>query len=124
MLRQFAALWLLVFGAMAGWRYLHGQAGTFTAVLAVLALTVGVAGLIKPGFVRPIYTGWMIAAFPIGWTISKIVMALMFYAVFTPLGLVFRLTGRDPLKLRRTKPASYWVGKTSASSGEEYFRQY
>jgi hypothetical protein len=123
MLRQFAGLWLIVFGAIAAWRYWHGQTGTSTIVLAVAAAVVGVAGLMAPAVVRPIYSGWMIAAFPVGWTMSKIVMGLMFYLVFTPVGLVFRVMGRDPLKLRRTQPGSYWTRRTNASSGKEYFRQ-
>ena len=52
---------------------------------------------------RLIYVGWMVLAFPIGWTVSQVMLALMFFGLFTPIGLVFRLIGRDPLQ--RTRPA-------------------
>ena len=124
MLRQFAGLWLVVFGGLAVWRVWHGEVGPWTDVLAVAAIVVGGAGLAWPAAVRPIYKGWMIAAFPIGWTISKIVMAAMFYLVFTPVGIIFRLMGRDALRLRRGRAESFWVPKTGPKSGDEYLRQY
>ncbi len=46
---------------------------------------------------RWVYIGWMILAFPIGWTVSQVMLAVMFFGLFTPIGLVFRLIGRDPL---------------------------
>jgi len=124
MLRQFAGLWIVFFGGFALWRAWHGQTGASTVGLGAAALIVGVAGLIMPAVVRPIYTGWMIAAFPIGWTVSKITLGGVFYLVFTPVGVVFRLMGRDPLARRRRQQASYWTAKPVTKSGEEYFRQF
>ena len=124
MLRQFAGLWLVVFGGLAAWRAWHGQTGLWTDVLAIGAVVVGGLGLIVPAVVRPIYTGWMIVAFPIGWTVSKLVISLMFYLLFTPVAMVFKLMGRDILRLRRGQASSYWAPKSGARSGQEYMRQY
>ena len=124
MLRQFAGLSLVVFGGLAAWRLWHGQTGVFTYVLGTLAVLVGVTGLIAPAMVRPVYTGWMIVAFPIGWTVSKIALGLMFFLVFMPVGLVFRMTGRDALRLKRTAGGSYWLAKPASRSGDEYLRQF
>ena len=87
-------------------------------------MLVGVTGLIAPAIIRPIYTGWMIVAFPIGWTVSKIALGLMFFLVFLPVGLVFRMTGRDALRLKRTRDGSYWVEKPATRSSDEYLRQF
>jgi hypothetical protein len=124
MLRQFAGLSLVVFGGLAAWRLWHGQAGLWTYVLAIAAVLVGVTGLIAPALIRPVYTGWMIVAFPIGWTVSKIALGLMFFLVFMPVGLVFRMTGRDALRLKRTRDGSYWLAKPASRSGDEYLRQF
>jgi hypothetical protein len=118
MLRQFAGLWLVVFGGLSAWRYWQGQAGVWTDVLAVVAVVVGVAGLVRPGLVRPIYSGWMIAAFPVGWAISHIALGVVFYVVFAFVGIVFKLMGRDALRLQRRQRASYWTGKVSARSAK------
>lgn len=125
MLRQFAGLFLVVFLGLAGWRVWQGHADGWAAGLAVLALGVGLLGLVRPAAVRYVYTGWMIVAFPIGWTISHLVLAVMFYAVFTPIALLFRAIGRDELRLRRDQArASYWVPKPGPASVREYFRQF
>jgi hypothetical protein len=123
MLRQFAGLWLIVFGSMAAWRAWHGIVDLRTETLAAVAILVGGAGLIRPAAVRWIYSGWMIAAFPIGWTVSRLALAAVFYGVFTPIGVAFRLAGRDALRLRRLETRSYWTPKAKAANAGAYFRQ-
>jgi len=124
MLRQFAGLFLVFFLGLAGWRVWGGHADGWAAALAVLAIGVGVLGLVRPSAVRFIYTGWMIVAFPIGWTISCVALGLVFYAVITPVALLFRVIRRDELRLRRAEGrASFWKPKPSPDSVREYFRQ-
>jgi len=124
MLRQFAGLWLVVFGAVAAWRVWSGHADAWAIGIGAAAVVVGGVGLIWPMAVRPIYSGWMIAAFPIGWTVSKVALGAMFYVMFSAVAVVFRLTGRDALHLRRGQKESYWTDKAGARSGTEYMRQY
>jgi hypothetical protein len=52
-------------------------------------------------------------------------IALMFFGLFAPIGLVFRLLGRDPLQRSRT-PAreSYWVPKPAPTNLRSYFQQF
>ena len=111
-LRQFAGLWLVVFGGMALWQALVGGRPSLGLSIGALALVVGVAGLTRPEWVRLIFVGWMVLAFPIGWTVSQVILLLMFYGLFTPIGLVFRLIGRDALQ-RAGAPASNPTGPPS-----------
>jgi len=124
MLRQFAGLSLVIFGGVAAWRAYSGTVDGWTIVWAAAAVLIGGVGLVVPRAIRPVYQGWMIAAFPIGWTVSKVVLGATLYLVFTPVALVFRFTGRDALKLRSKPSTSYWQPKSGAKSGEEYFRQF
>lgn len=124
-LRQFAAAWLLFFLTAGAYRYLARGQHTVGLVLGLLAVVVGVTGLIKPAAVRWLFVAATVVAFPIGWVISQIMMAVMFYAVITPLALVFRLRGRD-LLARKPAPdrASFWVPKQTPEDMRAYFRQY
>lgn len=123
-LRQFAWLFLLVFGTMAGYRAYRGDVGTATVALGSVAIVVGVIGTISPSSIRYLYTSWMIAAFPIGWTLSQIVIALLFFAVFTPFAVVFKVMNRDALRLRKNPDGTYWIRTQSMAQVESYYSQY
>ena len=124
MLRQFAGLFLVVFLGLAGWRAWRGQADQWAACAGGAGDRRGRLGLVRPSAVRYIYTAWMIVAFPIGWTISRVALAIVFYAVITPVALFFKVTGRDELRLRRDEArASYWKPKPGPENVREYFRQ-
>src|SRR5262245_16218390 len=92
-LRQFGLICLAVFGGMAVWRLTHGQGGLVTGILGVAALVLGALGLIAPTALGPVFTTWMIVAFPIGWTVSRLLLGLLYFLLFTPVALVFRLMG-------------------------------
>jgi hypothetical protein len=124
-LRQFAGLWIAFFGGFALWQGLVRGHQALAAVLGALALTVGPIGLARPGWLRPIYVGWMVLAFPIGWTVSQAILAVMYYGLFTPIGLLFRLIGRDPLhRARRPELETYWSPKPTPASPRRYFQQF
>ena len=123
-LRQFAALWIAFFAGVGVYLYLRHGAGLWPGLLCALALAVGLPGLAVPALLKPVYIGWMLAAFPIGWTVSHLLLGSIFYLVITPIGLMLRLFGRDPMQRkfdRETK--SYWIEHERAETAR-YFRMY
>ena len=124
-LRQFAGLWLVVFAGMGLWQALARGNPRLGLSLGALALVVGVAGLTRPEWVRLIYIGWMVLAFPIGWTVSQVILLIIYFGLFTPISLVFRLIGRDPLqRARRAGVESYWTPKPAPAGVTSYFKQF
>lgn len=124
-LRQFAWLWLAFFGGIALWQVLVKARIAFGLSLAALAVIVGSLGLTRPEWIRFLYVGWMILAFPIGWTMSQVMLALIFYGLFMPVGLVFRLIGRDALhRTQRENRESYWEPKPAPTDLKRYFKQF
>lgn len=123
-LRQFAALWLVFFCALSAWHGLVRGHERIGLALAVLGVTFGVAGLVRPAAIRPIFVGWMIVAFPIGWVVSKIALGLLFFGIFTPLAFLFRFKRRDPLRRRRSFGGkTYWTKKPMPANARRYFEQ-
>ena len=121
-LRQFAALWLLLFGALA-LSYGNRQS-SLTAIMVFAGLAgLGGVGLIWPAAIRPVFVGAMVLTYPLGWVMSHLLLALLFYGVFTPVALFFRLTGRDAMKRQRRPRDSHWVAKPAAVDLRSYFRQ-
>jgi len=92
--------------------------------LLALALVIGPLGLIRPRTIRPIYVGWMVLAFPIGWLVSCILLAIVYYGVFTPIALALGLLGRDALRRRPRKTGTYWQPKRPVTDVRRYFRQF
>jgi hypothetical protein len=110
---------------MALWQGLaRGRVGQ-ALVLALIAVTIGPLGMVRPDWMRWVYVGWMILAFPIGWTVSQVMLAVMFFGLFTPIGLVFRLVGRDSLhRARSPERSSYWSPKPAPADLRRYFKQF
>ena len=124
-LRQFGALCLVLPIVFSGWRAWRGQVDAWTLGVLGAGVIVGAIGLVRPMAIRYLFTGWMIVAFPIGWTVSKIVLGLLFFGMFTPVALLFRLSRRDALRLRRPgQGGSLWADKPSPGSVRDYFRQF
>jgi hypothetical protein len=124
-LRQFAGLWLCFFGGLACWHgFVRGHTNV-AWVLAGLAATVGPLGLVWPPLVRPVFVGLTVLAFPVGWAATRLLLGVVYYGIFTPLGLAFRLSGRDPLS-RTPRPGreTYWVPRPAVADVRRYFRQF
>jgi hypothetical protein len=124
-LRQFSAIWIIFFGLIALRRELHHHQHTAAVVLAVLAVTIGPLGLIWPRAIKPIFVGWMALAYPIGWFVSRVILGILFYGLFTPVAWIFRMRGRDALGLKRQPEAvTYWHAKPQPSNDSQYLRQF
>lgn len=124
-LRQFAGLWLMFFASLAAARGLRDGVTPAALTFAALALAVGPLGLWRPALVRPVYVAAVVLTFPLGWMMSRALLAALYYGVFTPLGLALRLLGRDPLRLRPCpQQASYWAERPAPQDVSRYFRQF
>lgn len=124
-LSWFGLLVLLFFGLVGGlvlWR-----SGSMTAAVTIWSIG-GLLALLYYA-VRPLrlamFRGWMVAVYPIGFVISHLVLAGIFFLVITPIGLVMRLVGRDPMTRKFDRTAdSYWTRRNPESGSERYFRQF
>jgi len=125
-LNQFGFIWLgflAFFGALATWRWEAPAVGT---VLWAAAVVVPVLGWLWLGFMRAVFVGMSYAAWPIGFVVSHVVLALVYYGVLTPIGLAMRLVGYDPMRRRFEPDAdSYWIERDSTPvDAGRYFRQF
>jgi hypothetical protein len=124
--RQLAgALLPLLFGATGAAASSGLPARSVLFPLAAIGVGGALAIWAAPGIGKRIWVGWMTAAAPIGWSLSHVVLAAVYYLVLTPIGLVMRAAGRDPLARRFDRAAaSYWIKRDPQVSTERYFRQF
>jgi hypothetical protein len=123
-LRQFAIAWVVFFTGLGGLAWARGHSFGWSAALGVIA-GLGVVDFFRPGFLRPAYLVWMSLAFPIGWTVSHLLLLIVYYLILTPVGLVMRIVGYDPMQRQFDRSAkSYWTPHDPSAESVRYFKQY
>jgi MFS family permease len=133
-LRRFGVIALLVFGALAlcafrdagPFAFGLGRARVPVAFgLGTVAAAAGLFSAVSPNLNRALYLGLAHLTYPLGLLVSYAVIAVLFYGVFTPAGVLLRLLGKDPLErtLERDR-ASYWTATRGPRSKRSYFRQF
>lgn len=126
MLAQFA--WVSPVGFLAfAWLFSRFGLGdtVFWATLSLGPMTL-VAHLVGLRVVPlTMFRALVLLTFPIGMVVLPLVIGLIYYGVFTPMGLAFRLVGRDVMgrKLDRSV-ASYWRDRGEPRPASSYFKLY
>jgi hypothetical protein len=125
-LRQFAGIWFPAFcGVVGGLLWYRAGLPTVAMTLWAGAAVFAVAGLMKPMLARPVFVAWMVFAFPIGWMISHLCLAVVYYLMITPTGLIMRCCGRDPAERKLDRSAkTYWNPREPVQDTRRYFRQF
>jgi hypothetical protein len=106
--RSFGFVFAAVFALIALWPLLH-QGGVRVWALVVAAAFALVA-VVRPALLATPNRLWMKLGLLLGKIVAPIALGILFYAVLTPLGALMRMTGKDPLRLKRDpSAASYWI---------------
>lgn len=120
-LRRFA--WVTALG-LAVLACRRDQFAWALALQAAAGLVFAV-GTLWPATVRWLFITLTTITFPIGWVISRLVLALVYFGLITPLALVFRSLGRDALQRRfQPKADTYWQPCSRQQGTDRYFRQF
>jgi len=104
-LRQFGLILagVLVFipGVLLPWIKGWQMLPNYYWVIAGLAVLIW--ALLAPVSIRGFYRRWMRVAMLVGHVLNIVVLALVFFLVITPMGLVMRMLGKDPMQRRLQK---------------------
>lgn len=103
-----------------GWTLGPGSLGTGSIGALLAAL-----GLISPGLLAPVYPVWMALALVLGTIMTTVLLTLVFYLVVSPIGLLMRLAGKDPMS-RKPDPtlATYWIERSPESNDVKRMEKY
>ncbi len=108
-----------VLGMVSLW---HGRSRGF-AGLAIAALFL-ITALLAPNALGPLNRGWAWFGLRLAQVTSPVFMVVLFCGVLTPVGLVMRWCGKDPLQ-RRLDPSmvSYWIERDQEGSKTSSMKQ-
>ena len=89
---------------------------SFSYISIFLAMTFLLLGLINSKFLTPLNKIWFKFGIFLGYFISPIVMALIFFFVVTPTSLLLKIFKKDVLNLKKNSNKSYWIIKSKNNS--------
>ncbi|MGH7493268.1 MAG: SxtJ family membrane protein [bacterium] len=103
-------IFLLVIAGLLFWK----QRPSFSA-FAYAGAGFVFLGLLAPLLLKPVFKVWMSFAVVMGFVMTRVILAVLFFALFTPVSLVAKLLGKDLLDERWDKNAdTYWVKRPPA----------
>lgn len=124
-LRSFGLLVGTVLLGLAAWVGWRSGAGALAYGLGVGGGGLIGLGLAAPGVLRPLYRVWMALALVLGYVMTRVLLTLVFFLAVTPIGLVMRLLGKDPMHRRPDpKRPTYWRPHPPRSDNPERLRKY
>lgn len=109
-----------VMGAVLWWR---GR-GAYPCLLGASAFFAFFAAF-APMALLPVYRLWVKFAMAMAWVNTRLLLGLVFYLVITPIAVVFRIIGKDPLDRAIDKKAeTYWKNREPVRDLSRYEEQY
>lgn len=122
-LRSFGLLVGGVFALLAVWPVVrHGLGVRIWALIPAAFLVV--PALLAPPLLRPLYVVWMALGRILGWINTRIVLAIVFYGLITPIGSLLRLMGKDPMRRSFDRDAETYRQVRDPRPGSHMTRQF
>ena len=109
--------------ALGGSYFLYANLFHWAKGLLVLAVVIFIITIIKAQWLLPLNKMWMRFGWLLGMIVSPIVLGVIFYGLFTPIGILMRLGGRDELRLKLQPRQSYWKLRKPDDLATHSFKQ-
>ncbi len=121
-LQNFSVIIACALGILGGiglWR--KGEPGGWLWAAGLLIL---LAGFLRPKLLALPYRFWMALGLVLGFITTHVILAVMYYFAFTPVGIMMRIFSRDPMARGFNRKAqSYWVKREEADYGQERYEK-
>jgi hypothetical protein len=125
LLRDFGLIGLIACPALAGIFFLQHLPVWLCWTIAGFGIFLFAASRLSLTVTRWLFVGLTLLGAPIGFVVGIVVLGIIFFGLLTPLGLAFRLAGRDPLRLRQDpNRTSNWQPHTQIHDLKRYFRPF
>ena len=81
--------------------------------ISILLAFILIITFLKPNYLKPLTFLWIKFGVLLGHVVAPIVMAIIFFGVMTPIGIILKLFGKDLLKLKKIENTkSFWIKVT------------
>jgi hypothetical protein len=114
--REFGLIVGGVFVLLSLWWLYRGKFATAAHVLSVAGSALVLCGLVLPRLLTVPRRLWMKLAEALSYVSSRIILAIVFFLVLTPIGMIKRAMGWDPLQRRSAPRDTFWQTYPERSS--------
>ena len=123
-LRNFGITFGVVLGLLAG--ALWWKEKDSYSIFIIISFVFFFLGFVVPAVLKPLQKAWMAFAVVLGFFMTKVILSILFYLVFTSIGLGARLFGKQFLNLKMdSSKKSYWINRKPESFEKgHYERQF
>ncbi len=112
--RSFGIIFFIVFLTIALWPLLASDnIRLWSLCISVIFFFLGI---FNSKLLTPINKLWIKFGLLLGQIVSPVVMAIIFFGIVTPTGLILRIFGKDILKLNKNNSNSYWENKDNSNN--------
>ncbi len=124
-IRKFGIGLTVLLCLIGGWQLYKGHINAYMWFLGSASLALALA-FFAPIVLKPLFKVITTVGNAIGWVNTRILLGIIFYVIFTPIGILSRLLRKDLLDRRLDKDAkSYWNKKDNGVfAKEQYERQF
>ena len=119
--RSFGLVFFVVFLVFGSYFFLK-DASKVGGSLIFVAFLFLIISVFKPNLLISLNKLWMFFGFLIGKVMSPIILGLIFFFLFTPLGIVMRIAGRDELRIKLKHGSSHWKACTNIKGSSNSFK--
>ena len=109
--------------ALGGWWSYRGRYPTLSLVLLAVGAALVLLGALLPQSLVVPNRLWMGMAEAMGFVMTRVILGVVFFLFVTPIGLVRRLTGGDPLGRRAKRTESYWKPYTERRRDPKHYEK-
>lgn len=120
--RTFGFVFTGIFLIVAGYLWLYDGKPVAIQAFLVLAAAFLAFTLFMPIALRPLNKAWYKLGLLMGRVVSPIVLGILFFILITPIAIVMRLAGRDPLRLRKQDVQSHWIDRAPPGPAPTSFK--
>ena len=112
-LKEFGILIGIVFPILVGWLLPTLSGHSFRIWSLWISIPSLILSQIRPQLLLYPYKTWMKIGYILGWLNSRIILGLVFLTVLQPIALIMRISGYDPLRVKKVNQKSYREVKTN-----------
>ncbi len=121
-IRNFGITFGVLLGLLGGVLWWKGK-DTYSLFL-ILSCAFFFLGFILPGVLKPLQKAWMAFAVVLGFFMTKVILSILFYLIFTAIGLGGRLFGKQFLNLKMDRSqTSYWIKRKSLPFNKAHYER-